>query len=94
MKFTIQMRKITPKALRKLGFKAYADDGCDPFYPSIGWHGPGGFIILEAIENNSGYWMVISSRASGEETGRVNFGQYTTVRELKRLLNGLKFQQR
>lgn len=58
--------------------------------PGLCWYGGGGFIYLEFMQHHFGCWAIISSRASGEETGRVNIGTYTNKEDIELLIKALK----
>ncbi len=54
------------------------------------WYGGGGFIHLEFMPHHFGCWAIISSWASGEETGRVNIGTYINKEDIESLIKVLK----
>lgn len=51
----------------------------------ITYHNSIGFLRLEAMKIDEGYWMSLSMRQSGKETGRIMLGQYLYKHELKKL---------
>ncbi len=46
----------------------------------------GNFLHLEFMMHNDGCWAILSNRASGKETGRINLGTYKTMEEIEDLI--------
>lgn len=83
-------RKLTPvllsdELLIKNGFENSHND-----LLAVNFNISTGFKILEMMKINNGYWAILSSRSSGEETDRINLGQYLYLYEIEMLVNALK----
>ena len=76
--------RLSAKILKKHKFEINHND-----LPSKLWHNSIGFLHLEAMKIKNGYWIIITMRQSGEESGRINLGRYLYEHELIKLVEAL-----
>ena len=70
--------------IEKLGFEK-SENGL----PELVWPVGDGFMHLEIMKTDTGWWAIISKRSSGVESGRVNIGHYTTDCQIDDLIYAL-----